>query len=254
MYSMLNLNLLITDPLEQFDFLPLFTIFNLTLINNLVVYCFLIAIAITIMFVQSNYSVSSMTNLGLFNKHLFDFVKTIVKENVTLAAQKYFPIIHYIFLFLLFCNMVGMIPYSFTITSSFTITLFLSLGFFIGVNIIGCGMHGIYILNLFLPSGAPLVIMPALVVIEILSYFARIFSLSIRLFANMMSGHTLLKILAGFAYTMATSKSTFIKVSFFVPVIVVFLVTGLELAIAFLQAYVFTVLICIYLNDVFAFH
>ena len=92
-----------------------------------------------------------------------------------------------------------MIPYSFTITSSFVVTLFLSLGFFIGVNIIGCLVHGIAILSLFLPGGAPVIILPALVLIEILSYFARIFSLSIRLFANMMSGHTLLKILADFS-------------------------------------------------------
>ena len=95
--------------------------------------------------------------------------------------------------------MIGMVPYSFTITSSFTVTLYLSLGFFIGVNLIGLLMHGSGMLNLFLPGGAPLPIMPFLVLIEILSYVARVFSLSIRLFANMMSGHTLLKILAGFS-------------------------------------------------------
>jgi ATP synthase subunit 6 len=244
----------ICDPLEQFDFLPLVTIFNFTLINNLVVYCFFIAVAISILFIQANYKVASLTNLGLVNKKLFNFIKTIVKENVALVAQKYFPIIYYIFLFLLFCNMLGMVPYSFTITSSFTVTLFLSLGFFIGVNIIGCLTHGIFIFKLFLPNGAPLVIMPALIIIEFLSYFARIFSLSIRLFANMMSGHTLLKILAGFAYSMLQCNFFPIHIAFFIPLIIVFLVTGLELAIAFLQAYVFTVLICIYLNDVFSFH
>lgn len=155
---------------------------------------------------------------------------------------------------LVFCNLIGMIPYSFTITSAFSITLFLSLGFFIGVNIIGCLIHGTDILNLFLPGGAPLPIVPFLIIIEIISYFARIFSLSIRLFANMMSGHTLLKILIGFSWNMFNCGSKLIILLALIPFFIVFVITGLELAIAFLQAYVFTVLICIYLNDVFAFH
>lgn len=187
------------DPLEQFDLLPLVEFHNLTIINNLVVYCALILFGIVFLSLEAQTKISKPSNLGILNKKLFEFVKSIVKDNVTFVAHKHFLLIYYIFMFLLFCNMIGMVPYSFTITSSFTVTLYLSLGFFIGVNLIGLLMHGSGMLNLFLPGGAPLPIMPFLVLIEILSYVARVFSLSIRLFANMMSGHTLLKILAGFS-------------------------------------------------------
>ena len=222
--------------------------------NNFNIFLFFILFGLAGFLMSSQFNIIRLSNLRILNKKSFKFIKTIVQENMELSAQKHFPLIYYIFLSLLLCNMVGMIPYSFTITSSFVFTLFLSLGFFIGANIIGISMHGFGILKLFLPGGAPVLIMPALVLIEILSYFARIFSLSIRLFANMMSGHTLLKILAGFSWNMFNAKSWLLSIFFLVPLFIVFLVTGLELAIAFLQAYVFTVLICIYLNDVFAFH
>jgi ATP synthase subunit 6 len=192
-------HLKIIDPLEQFDFVPLLTLFNMTLLNNLIIFVLLILIGLSALLLTAIFGIVALSNLGFFNSKLFSFVKTIVKENISLSGQKHFLIIYYTFLFLLFCNMIGMVPYSFTLSSSFTVTFFLSLGFFIGINIIGCLLHGSDILKLFLPGGAPMVIMPALVLIEILSYFARIFSLSIRLFANMMSGHTLLKILAGFS-------------------------------------------------------
>lgn len=242
------------DPLEQFDIVPLFWIYNTAIINNLVIYSLLIYLGIYVILTQAQYKISSPSNIALVNKNLFEFVKSIIKENVTKTAQKHFPLIYYIFIFLVFCNLIGMIPYSFTITSSFTVTLFLSLGFFIGVNIIGFLIHGTDILNLFLPGGAPLPIVPFLIVIEMISYFARIFSLSIRLFANMMSGHTLLKILIGFSWNMFKTKCKLLVPLALIPFFLVFIITGLELAIAFLQAYVFTVLICIYLNDVFAFH
>ena len=187
------------DPLEQFDVIPLITIFNLSIVNNIVVYFIIIFFAFSVLSSQASLKISNLSNLGFLKKKMFVFVKTIVTENVSLAAQKHFILIYYMFLFLLFCNLIGMVPYSFTITSSLVVSFFLSLGFFLGVNIIGFLVHGINIFSLFLPAGAPSAILPGLVLIEILSYFARVFSLSIRLFANMMSGHTLLKILAGFA-------------------------------------------------------
>ena len=144
-------------------------------------------------------------------------------------------------------------PYSLTVTSHFIITLTLSLSFFIGLNIVGLRKHGSHMIGLFLPQGAPKQLLPLLFVIEIISYLARIFSLAIRLFANLMSGHTLLKILAGFAWLMFLNGGVATFGALF-PFLIIFLVTGLELAIGALQAYVFCMLLCLYYNDVIHLH
>lgn len=146
-----------------------------------------------------------------------------------------------------------MIPYSFTVTSHIIVTFGLSLSIFIGVTIIGFYTHRIHFFSILLPSGTPLALSFFLVVIELISYIARAFSLAIRLFANLMSGHSLLKILAGFAWTMLSIGGIFYLLSL-IPLIVVFAVTGLEVGIAMLQAYVFTILTCLYLNDAIHLH
>lgn len=146
-----------------------------------------------------------------------------------------------------------MIPYCFTATSHLCITLGLAITAFLAINIIGIQKHGFHIFCLFLPSGAPLILAPLLVMIEFVSYCFRVISLALRLFANMMSGHCLLKILAGFAWTML-SAGKILFLLHILPLLVIFAIIGLELAIAFLQAYVFTVLFCIYLNDAINLH
>jgi F-type H+-transporting ATPase subunit a len=123
----------------------------------------------------------------------------MVIENIIIKVQIYFPYIFSLFLLIIVGNLLGMFPYSYTLTSSIIITLYLSLSFFTGVNIIGLIKNKERFVNLFMPEGSPLIIMPILCIIELVSYIARVFSLAIRLFANMMSGHTLLKILTGFA-------------------------------------------------------
>ena len=148
---------------------------------------------------------------------------------------------------------MGMIPYSFTVTSHIVVTLGLASMAFLGINIIGIRIHGLHLLSLFLPAGAPLALAPLLVIIELVSYSFRVISLALRLFANMMSGHCLLKILAGFAWTML-SAGGILTILHLLPLIVIFAIVGLELCIAFLQAYVFTVLLCIYLNDAISLH
>jgi len=183
-----------------------------------------------------------------FVESIYEFVYTLVYENIGSKGNKYFPFIFVLFIYILACNLLGMIPYSFTVTSHIIVTFFLSLSIFISVTIIGFMHHGIHFFSFFLPSGSPIVLAPFLVVIELISYTSRAFSLAIRLFANMMSGHSLLKILAGFAWTMLSVGGIFYFIQL-VPLIVVFAITGLELGIACLQAYVFTVLTCIYLND-----
>jgi ATP synthase subunit 6 len=130
----------------------------------------------------------------------YEFVYyNIVSENIKKGGNLYFPVLLSVFFFLLFCNLLGMVPYGFTVTSHIIITFSLALAIFIGINIIGIKTHGLHLLSLFLPSGAPLVMAPLLVFIEVVSYSFRVVSLSLRLFANMMSGHCLLKILAGFS-------------------------------------------------------
>lgn len=145
-------------------------------------------------------------------------------------------------------NLIGLIPYSFTVTSHIFITFSLALTLFLGINIIAIKKHKLHVFSFFLPHGVHIALTPLLVPIEILSYVARVFSLAIRLFANMMSGHTLLKIIAGFAWTMLSFGGIWYVIQV-VPLVVIVAVTALELGIALLQAYVFTILICLYLRD-----
>ena len=185
---------------------------------------------------------------------LYSFVYfNIVSENVRKNGDLYFPILLSIFVFILACNLLGMVPYGFTVTSHIVITFSLALTIFIGINIIGVKTHGLHLLSLFLPGGAPLLMAPLLVFIEVVSYSFRVLSLSLRLFANMMSGHCLLKILAGFAWTMFSSGGV-LAICHIVPLLVIFAIIGLEIGISFLQAYVFTLLLCVYLNDAISLH
>jgi len=157
------------------------------------------------------------------------------------------------FTFLLFANLLGMIPYSFTVTSHLIVTFGLAFVLFFGLNVIGVAHHGFHFLSLFLPPGAPLFMAPFLVLIEFVSYIFRVISLSVRLFANMMAGHALLKILAGFVFTMFSAGGIMYVLHLF-PLVVIFCIIGLEIGIAMLQAYVFTVLTCIYINDALNLH
>jgi ATP synthase subunit 6 len=184
---------------------------------------------------------------------MYDFVLSLINENIKQGGLAYFPLIFTVFVFLLSCNLMGMIPYSFTVTSHIVVTFGLALGIFIGVNIIGAKIHGIHFFSLFLPSGVPLIMAPFLVLVELIGYSFRVVSIALRLFANMMAGHSLLKILAGFAWTMFSAGGS-LAIAHLVPVLVIFAIVGLELGIAFLQAYVFSVLLCIYLNDAISLH
>ena len=198
-----------------------------------------------------NFNLTNNYDFGI--KCIYQLLQSMVKENLYIKKQQYFSVLFYLFLTLLLANLIGLLPYSFTVTSSFIVTLFLSLMHFVGVNVIGITRHNWELNNLFLPSGAPLAIMPFLIFIEAVSYIARVLSLSIRLFANMMSGHALLKILIGFSWALLTSGSLLILLAAF-PWAIVTAVMFLELLIAFLQSYVFTILITLYIGDVLTFH
>jgi F-type H+-transporting ATPase subunit a len=189
---------------------------------------------------------------------IYDFVLNLVNEQIGGLSgnvkQKFFPCILVTFTFLLFCNLQGMIPYSFTVTSHFLITLGLSFSIFIGITIVGFQRNGLHFLSFLLPAGVPLPLAPFLVLLELISYCFRALSLGIRLFANMMAGHSLVKILSGFAWTMLCMNDLFYFIGDLGPLFIVLALTGLELGVAILQAYVFTILICIYLNDAINLH
>ena len=174
------------------------------------------------------------------------FVANMVRDTVGSEGRGYFPFIFTLFLFVLAGNMLGMIPYGFTYTSHIIVTFTMAAVIFVGVTVIGFIKHGVHFFGFFLPPGTPLLMAPLAVPIEAISYFSRPISLSVRLFANMLAGHTLMKVFAGFIVSLGVFG--------FVPFLFVFALTGLELLIAFLQAYVFTVLTCLYLNDALHLH
>ena len=176
----------------------------------------------------------------------YEFIAGMIRDNVGPEGRKYFPFIFTLFMFILFGNLIGLIPYSFTFTSHIIVTFGIAMAVFVGVTIIGFVKHGWRFFGLLLPQGVPWYIAPQLVPIELLSYFTRPVSLSLRLFANMTAGHTMLKVFAGFVAAIGMFG--------FVPLIFVAALTGLEFLIACLQAYVFTILSCIYLNDALHMH
>ena len=177
----------------------------------------------------------------------YEFVSNMVRQNVGQEGKKYFPFIFTIFMFVLFLNMLGMMPYSFTVTSHIAVTFALAFLIFLLVTIVGFVKHGFGFFGYFAPKGVPVFMLPLLVVIEVISYFTRPISLSVRLFANMMAGHTMLKVFSGFVLSLGF-------VGGWLPLGVMVAFTGLEILIAFLQAYVFAILTCIYLNDALHMH
>jgi F-type H+-transporting ATPase subunit a len=177
---------------------------------------------------------------------LYEFVADMVDTNAGHGAEPFFPFVFTLFTFILFANLLGLIPYSFTVTSHIIVTFALAAVVFIGVTIIGIIKHGAHFLRLFVPEGVPIVLLLLLVPIELLSYCIRPFTLSIRLFANMLAGHTMLAIFGGFAAS--------IWLAAIIPLGINIALVGLELLVAVLQAYVFAILTCLYLRDALHLH
>jgi F-type H+-transporting ATPase subunit a len=177
----------------------------------------------------------------------------VAKENAGKGSQVYFPFIFTLFMFILFGNLLGMIPYSYTFTSQIAVTFTLAAIIFLGVTIIALFKHGFKFFTYFFPSGVPIGLAPLLIPIEIISYFIRPISLSVRLFANMLAGHTMMKVFAGLIIMMG-SASGLLKVGAILPLMAVIGLTGLEFLVAALQAYVFSILTCMYLHDALHLH
>ena len=269
---------MIFSPLEQFEsfniiFIPdLFTSFVYNfggfvslLINYWVIFylknLFLITLIVSIFIFMLfcvfysllDIKVFKFSWLQYFETELDFFIWTLMTNNILFIYFDYFFFIFGIFCLILFSNVLGLWPYTYTVTSHVIFTFVLAFVAFMLINFIGIKKHGFNFFSFFLPSGAPLAIAPFLIVVELISYIARVFSLSIRLFANLMSGHSLLKILAGFIWLMIINGFAGLLFAV-VPFIIVFVITGLELAIAILQAYVFSILVIIYFNDILNIH
>ena len=180
----------------------------------------------------------------------YQFVANIIKDNIGQEGRKFFPFIFTLFMFILFCNLLGMLPlghYAFTSTSHIAVTFALALLVFFTVIIVGIARHGFHFLHLFVPSGLPKWLVPLIIPIEMMSFLARPISLSVRLAAAMTAGHILLKVIAGFVIMLGV-------VAGWLPLILMVLLVGLEIFIAFLQAYIFSLLTSMYLNDAIHLH
>lgn len=242
--------LFLIDPLEQFQPFNYLenSIFNYLDFSNFSITTSYQSVLILIIFswviFVGNYNI-----LSFLVDNITQLVKTILKGNTPLVRFQYYTSIIVLFISIISSNALGLIPYTFTLTSSFIVTFFFALTHYLAINLIGINLHNWKIMSIFLPGGVPLIITTALIVIETISYIAKVLSLSIRLFANMMSGHALLKILSGFSWNLLKSGNLLIFAAI-LPWLIVTIILHLELLIAFLQAYVFTILISIYISDV----
>lgn len=176
----------------------------------------------------------------------YEFIAKMIDDTVGIEGREYFPFIFTLFMFILFGNLLGLVPFGFTFTSHIIVTFALAALVFIGVTIIGLWRHGFHFLTLFVPHGVPPILLLLLVPIEVLSYFIRPFTLSIRLFANMLAGHTMLAIFGGFAGA--------VGIFGIIPLAIDVALIFLEILVAVLQAYVFTILTCLYLRDAIKLH
>ena len=177
----------------------------------------------------------------------YEIVASTIKDNVGKEGRAYFPLIFSLFMFVLFSNLAGMLPYSFTVTSHIAVTFALAMFIFVGVTLIALIKHGKKFFGFFLPHGTPWWMAPLMIFIEIFAYLARPVSLSIRLAANMMAGHTMMKVIAGFVISLGFALG-------WAPLALLVVLTGFEIFVAILQAYIFTVLTCVYLNDALHLH
>ena len=241
-----------TNPMQQFEVYrigPEIKIEGLDLsFTNASLFMLLSALAICgVLFLGTRERKLVPDKLQLISEIIYNFITKMISDTAGTKAKPYFPFIFSLFMFVLFCNMLGMLPYSFTVTSHIIITLIMAIFIFIAITIIGFLKHGFGYLKLFVPSGVPMVLLPLITIIEIISYLSRPVSLSVRLFANMMAGHTMLKVFGGFVISLGMLGG-WLPLSFSVAL------TGLEILVAFLQAYVFAFLTCIYLNDALNLH
>lgn len=183
----------------------------------------------------------------------YEFIYGLVRDQIGHEGKKFFPFVFTLFMFILFGNMLGMLPYAFTFTSHIAVTFTLALVVFILVTAVALAIHGLHFFSYFFPEGAPKALAPLIIPIEVISYFSRVVSLSVRLFANMVAGHVMLKVFATFVVMMGGAGAIGL-LGALAPLAINVALVGFEFLVAFLQAYVFAVLTCIYLHDAVHLH
>lgn len=260
---------LFTMPLEQFEVVPV-TIFgtflkdiNFSNVALMVLILFVLTLACYNALVNDVTNNSELKNKGFFivpNRWQVFFEKlhtvllSLVVENIKdKKAQEYFPLIFFTFLFIFSLNLIGLIPFTYTLTSQLAMMITMSTAMFIGINIIGVRKHKLQYFSLFLPSGTPIILGLLLVPIELLSFLFKPVSLAVRIFANMMAGHTLLKVIAGFAITLMAHSGVALVGSYAIILLLV-PVLFLEFAVAIIQAFVFSILVCSYIDTAMNLH
>jgi len=250
-----------TSPLEQFQIIPVIPLYfgnlDVSLTNSSLIGFLIIFLAYTLLLCtidKKSFSFFFIPNRWqVIIEILYKGLSSMVLDNIGPKGQEFFPFVFSLFLFVVLSNLIGLIPYSYTLTSHLVVTLTLALIVFTSVNILCAREHGWHMFSLFLPAGTSLPLSFLLVPIELISYIFRPVSLGIRLFANMMAGHTLLKVIAGFSWSLM-GCSGILFFAHYVPLIVLVPLFGLELGVSLIQAYVFTILTCMYLNDALNLH
>lgn len=240
-------------PIEQFEIKTLFSLGEVA--GQEIAFTNSSAFMIAIVAVASSFLLLSTRSRALvpgraqaLSETLHEFVRNTLRSIAGEHGMRFFPLVFSLFIFILLANLIGMLPFAFTVTSHISVTFALAMLVFCTVTIYGLVKHGFGFLRLFLPSGVPIVLAPIIVLIEVVSYISRPISHSIRLFAVMLAGHIALKVFAGFVVGM-TGLGAFGILGAVLPLIMTVALTGLEVLMAILQAYIFTMLTCMYLND-----
>ena len=247
-------------PLEQFQIISIFSfkLFCLDFsVTNMLVINLILLVIFSLIVNYFSYDSKYLSEVSYYfipncwqtlMEIIYEVSSQLSFDNLNEEGEKYFPFISVLFTFILFNNLIGLVPYSFTITSHLIITFALSFPIFVGIIFVGVKKHRINMLSIFLPSNMSIGLGLLLVPIELISYVFKPISLGVRLFANLMAGHTLLKVIIGFSWSMLVLED-FISLLHVIPLLVLVILMGLELGVAVIQAYVFTILTCIYLND-----
>ena len=256
--KMNKITIFINSPLEQFEVssllsfnAPILGYLNISLTNLALYSIIVLSLIISIHYMSNNENKIVPSKWSIALESLFASINSMVKEQ--LGKELYLPFIYSLFFFILIANLTGNVPYSFTITTSIMVSIGLSFTILIAVTILALSIHKLHFFSFFVPSGTPLALVPLLVLIELVSYLARAFSLGIRLFANVVAGHTLMKILATFLYQMFSSTLIIATITL-IPFTIFLAIIGLELAVSIIQAYVFTILTCSYIKDAIELH
>ncbi|KQT88023.1 F0F1 ATP synthase subunit A [Aurantimonas sp. Leaf443] len=241
-----------TDPIHQFQISRIVPIeiggLDFSFTNSALFMVATVAVATAFLYYSTGARALVPSRLQSVGEISYEFIANMLRDSAGSSGMKFFPLVFSLFMFILTANLLGMVPYFFTVTSHIIVTFALAMTVILTVVIYGIAKHGLSWFKLFVPSGVPGVILPFVVLIEIISFISRPVSLSVRLFANMLAGHITLKVFAGFVVTLSSLGIAGV-VGAILPLIMTVAITALEFLVAFLQAYVFAILTCMYLND-----